>query len=261
MREWIEENRGFWLLLTCTLIPLFFQFDRLIGAAGLIAFYSAASFYIAVGLVVAGLTLGSITTWTGTVFRVPLLAVLIGLAVFFIITYNTSEGFRSTWAVTGWFAAIIGVPLILAPSLIYGILATGIILIKLAIVFHITPTNWLRLKTVLFSFLALVMAFTMAGIGTFYSDIEFTQAGILSTENHQYILHGFPGWLGDPGRLILYECSPQGLWCEAVYQMDEDDEYGFRFAFEPLSLTLGEAADEIQIRVKDMVQYTYRPQS
>jgi len=104
------------------------------------------------------------------------------------------------------------------------------------------------------------MAFTMAGIGTFYSDIEFTQAGILSTENHQYILHGFPGWLGDPGRLILYECSPQGLWCEAVYQMDENDDNGFRFAFEPMSLMIGEAAGEIQIRVKDVVQYTYRPQ-
>jgi hypothetical protein len=260
MRQWIEANRGFWLLLTCTLIPIFFQLDRLIGAAGLIAIYAAASFYIAVALVVAGLALGPITTWTGDKSRVLLLAVLIGVAVFFIFFYNTSEGFRSTWAVIGWFAAMIGMPLILIPSLIYGILVIAIILIKLAIAFHVTLTNWLRMNAFPFTFLALLMAFAMAGMGTFYSEIEFSQAGILSTDKHQYILQGWPGWLGDPGRLILYECNPQGLWCEEVYQMDEDDEDGFRFAFEPMSLAVGEVAGEIQIRVNDVVEYTYRPQ-
>lgn len=257
IRAWIEENRGFWLLLACTLIPIFFQLDRIMGAVWLKTIYTEVSFICAMLLLML-LLLSAVIVWcrgnwlSGIAIIAPLLIVFVLIAYFL----------GGMWSFIGWLVAVPVSRLLQVPTLVFVLVAIVLIGLHLAYHYQVILTNILRINGWVLGLIALILFCLMPGMPLPPpSTIPPRIVNMLQTGNRLYQLQVMSDirtvdsyWTDT---LLLYECNSVGLWCEEIHTMHTYEQWGYSIDDNDVSLQPETVSNTIQIIIDNNIVYTH----
>jgi hypothetical protein len=243
MREWIEENRGFWLLLACTLIPIFFQLDQTLGAVGLRAIYGDAALIVGTALISLGLYLGLIANSTSH-FVFKAIGLLVIAVLLFLVIESISNADNGGIGLA-FIAAVLTIPftlIVVLPPIVYVLAAIIVLGLRL--------TRRVKRLGLVIVGVAVLVGLGLCNSGTFTLMYGRGQYKMLQVGDYLYQLEKTAGGFEISSRLKLYQCTTQGLWCSLVHEIENWYEDRVRLA--PTADSTG-----VQIRLGSEVIYTY----
>ena len=208
---WLGYNQTVCLLIICltVLLLLFFQADKIFGAAGLSLVYKNSGGTVAFILFVLMLYLPAL--WDDIAWGVSLgLVLLLGAFVLAI---------GSAIILIGWALAVIVAMLSILPNILLLVSIGGVFYFSLWALMNRKqfPASNVKLMTLGILFFA---ALIIIGISFSPQHFESTSYGSVSLEEHRYFLYLRWGWLGEPDWFELYECNAIGIGCLQIAPYD-----------------------------------------